>query len=309
MNHLDVGLDKGFSKTNLAVVDPDGHVLLETRIEHFDCASERSLTYEHVFQLIAHHLVPFTTYPLHCFGHVGTTRGFFDCLRSQGLDVRSLEAFNDTHLHYGLSDMPGNAITVACGSYWNAMYYDQINNVHCFAGDIWQEIPWSFSGIAFARILLEWWQDTDCPSPLRDDIVTCTGLSPRQLQDHIDPALSLDTLFPARWLALGPLVSRYANEEAVSTFLSHGTSELRHLYNQFCAQVHPPSAPMLVLGGSIWSAPIFERVQAQLIAEGIPVVRSQGNPACGAIRFRRAHPDVQLEPWARHLTVECLEDQ
>lgn len=308
MNHLDVGLDKGFSKTNLAVVDSEGHVLLETRIEHFDGASEQSLTHEHVLQQIAHHLIPFKASPLHCFGHVGTTQGFFGGLRSHGLHVQSLEAFNDTHLHYGLSDMPGNAITVACGSYWNAMYYDDANNVHCFAGDIWQEIPWSFSGIAFARFLLAWWQGTDCPSPFRDDIVACTGLSAQQLQDRIDPALSLDALYPARWLALGPLVSRYADEERVSTFLSQGTSELRHLYDRFCAQVQPPNAPMLVLGGSIWSRPIFERVQAQLEAQGIPVVQSQGNPAWGAIRFRRAHPHVQLEPWARHLTRECSGD-
>ncbi len=75
MNHLDVGLDKGFSKTNLVVVDPDGHVLLETRIGHFDRASEQYLTNEHLLQLIAHHLVPFKAYPLHCFGHIGTTQG------------------------------------------------------------------------------------------------------------------------------------------------------------------------------------------------------------------------------------------
>jgi hypothetical protein len=77
----------------------------------------------------------------------------------------------------------------------------------------------------------------DCPSPLWDDIVACTGLSPQQLQDHIDPALSLDTLFPARWLALGPLVSGYVNEERVSTFLSHGTSELRHLNVRLVSQI------------------------------------------------------------------------
>ena len=36
MNHLDVGLDKGRSKTNLVVARADGHLLLEARIEHFD---------------------------------------------------------------------------------------------------------------------------------------------------------------------------------------------------------------------------------------------------------------------------------
>ena len=36
MNHLDVGLDKGRSKTNLAVARADGQLLLEARIEHFD---------------------------------------------------------------------------------------------------------------------------------------------------------------------------------------------------------------------------------------------------------------------------------
>ena len=36
MNHFDVGLDKGRSKTNLAVARADGHLLLEARIEHFD---------------------------------------------------------------------------------------------------------------------------------------------------------------------------------------------------------------------------------------------------------------------------------
>ena len=36
MNYLDVGVDKGFSKTNLAVARADGRILLEARIEHFD---------------------------------------------------------------------------------------------------------------------------------------------------------------------------------------------------------------------------------------------------------------------------------
>ena len=36
MNHFDVGLDKGRSKTNLAVARADGQVVLEARIEHFD---------------------------------------------------------------------------------------------------------------------------------------------------------------------------------------------------------------------------------------------------------------------------------
>ena len=307
MNHLHVGLDEGLSKTNLAMIDTDGQMLLEARIDHFDREQEQRLTDEQVTYQIARHLTAFRSHPLHLFGsHVRNTQEFFTRLRAAGLDVQSLTIFNDTHGHYGLTPMPGNAVTVGCGSYWNAMYYDQENNIHCFAGDIWQEVPWSFSGIAFARFLLSWWQeaeDTDMPSLLRGEIVACAGLAPHLLRERIDPALSLAALSPARWLPLGSLVSRYTHEERVSTFLSQGVNELWQLYTRFCAQIHPLSPPLLVLGGSIWSSSIFERVRRQLEAWGITVVHSQGNPAWGAIRFRHANPAVQLEPWASHVSI------
>ncbi len=112
----------------------------------------------------------------------------------------------------------------------------------------------------------------------------------------------LDTLSPPRWLALGPLISQHANEEPVASFLTQGISQLAHLYDRFCAQVTPSSPPWLVLGGSIWSNRLFERAQGALARSGIPVMHSQGNPARGAIRFRRTNPTVQLEPWASRVT-------
>jgi hypothetical protein len=307
MSPLHVGLDEGLSKTNLAVVEADGHLLLEARIDHFDREQEQQIPDEYVTHRIAQHLAAFRSHPLHLFGsHIRNSQEFFTRLRAAGLDVRSLDVFNDTHGHYGLTTMPGNAVTVGCGSYWNAMYYDQENHVHCFAGDIWQEVPWSFSGIAFARFLLSWWQeaeDTEMPSALGEEIVACTGLAPHLLRERIDPALSLDALSPARWLPLGVLISRYLHEQRVRTFLSQGVRELQQLYTRFCVQVHPLSPPVLVLGGSIWSTPIFAHAQRQLETWGIPVVHSQGNPAWGAIRFRHANPAVQLEPWASHVSI------
>jgi hypothetical protein len=309
MNHLDVGLDKGCSKTNLAVVDADRHVLLEARIEHFDRASEQRITDERLLHTIAQHLTPFRAYPLYLFGsHVGTTRSFFDGLRAHGLDVQVLEAFNDTHMHYGLTDMSGNAVTVACGSHWNAMYYDCANNVHCLASPrgIWYDVPHRFDGIGFARFLLSWWReawDQRTLSALADEIVACTALSPQALRDTVENDPLLDTLYPARWLALGPLVSQYANEEAVAAFLDQGMRELQQLYDRFCAQVNPPRPPLLVLGGSIWSSILFERVGGALLRAGIPVRHSRGNPARGAIWFRRTNPGVQLEPWAYRVTI------
>lgn len=304
MTPLDVGLDEGLSKTNLIVVEADGSVLLEARIDHFE-PPEQQLTDEQVTQQIARHLLAFRSHPLHLFGsHIEDTREFFTRLRAAGLDVRSLDIFNDTHGHYGLTSMPGNVITVGCGSYWNAMYYTLGNHVHCFAGDIWQEVPWSFSGFAFARFLLAWWQEpanAAMPVALRERVVASTRLSPSQLRARIDPALSLDKLSPARWLPLGALVTRFIHEERVRTFLSEGVNQLALLYRRFCTQRSPLKAPVLVLGGSIWSTPIFEYAQRQLEAWGIPVVRSQGNPAWGAIQFRRANPTVQLEPWASQI--------
>ena len=136
MKQLDVGLDIGFSKVNLVVVDADQRILREAHIERID-RTGRLISDRCLLQLIAQHLIPFRAYQLHLFGsHVGTTRGFFDSLRSYGLNVQVLEAFNDTHMHYELTHMPGNVITITSGSYWNAMYYDGANNVHCFAGDI-----------------------------------------------------------------------------------------------------------------------------------------------------------------------------
>jgi hypothetical protein len=308
MNHLDVGLDKGRSKTNLAVVDADGHVLLEARIEHFDRASEQRITDERLLHAIAQHLTPFRAHPLYLFGsHVGTTRSFFDGLRAHGFDVQAIEVFTDVHNHYGLTDMPGNAVTVACGSHWNAMYYDHANNVICFASPcaIWDYLPHSFEGITFARFLLAWWReawDQGTTLPLANEILARTGLSAATLRNTVKQDPMLDTLSPPRWLALGPLISQHANEEPVASFLNQGISQLQHLYDRFCAQVTPSSPPWLVLGGSIWSNRLFERAQGALARSGIPVMHSQGNPARGAIRFRRTNPTVQLEPWASRVT-------
>ena len=58
MNNLDVGLDKGFSKTNLAVARADGHLLLETRVEHFDQTDPQPITAERLLHLIAQYLTP-----------------------------------------------------------------------------------------------------------------------------------------------------------------------------------------------------------------------------------------------------------
>jgi hypothetical protein len=282
-------------------------VLLETRIERVDRQTRQQISDEHLFDLIVRHLAPFGAHPLHIFGsHLGTTQQFFDGLRTRGLDVRVLEIFNDTHMHYGLSTMPGNAIAVGCGSYWNAMYYDHANYVHCFAGDIWRENPWSFSGIAFARFLLAWWRDkwdASTSSPLADEIVARTGLSPQALRALLDDDLSLDSLPPGCWLALGPLVSVYAARPDVARFLDQGVRQLQRFYDRFSTQVSPRDPPLLVLGGSIWSDPVFEHVQVALATAGIVVVRAQGNPAWGAVRFRRVNPRVQLEPWAYRIAI------
>ena len=308
MDLLDVGIDKGFSKTNLAVAHANGQLLLETRIEHFD-QDRRPITEERLLDLIAQQLTPFKAHPLSLFigGYVQSPRSFFDRPRGYGLDVQALEVFTDVHTHYGLTDMPGNAITVACGSHWNAMYYDPANNVICFASPcaIWDYLPHSFEGITFARFLLAWWReawDRGTPSPLADEILARTGLSPEVLRDTVEHDPMLDTLSPPSWLALGPLISQHTNEEPVASFLDQGISQLEHLYERFCAQIHPVDPPLLVLGGSIWSRALFGRAQGILTRAGIPTRHSQGNPALGAIRFRHTNPTVQMEPWASCIT-------
>ena len=114
MNHFDVGLDKGRSKTNLAVARADGHLLLEARIEHFDQLDPQPITESRLLHLIAQHLTPFKVHPLSLFlgGYLETPRSFFDGLSGDGFDIQALEVFTDVHNHYGLTDMPGNAVTV-----------------------------------------------------------------------------------------------------------------------------------------------------------------------------------------------------
>jgi len=64
MHHLDVGVDKGFSKINLAVARADGSLLLQARIEHFDQTQKPPITNERLLYLIAQHLTPFKGFPL-----------------------------------------------------------------------------------------------------------------------------------------------------------------------------------------------------------------------------------------------------
>ena len=253
MDLLDVGIDKGFSKTNLAVARADGQLLLQARIKHFGAHHMPPLTEERLLSVIAQQLTPFQAHPLSLFvgGYVQSPRSFFDRPRGSGFDVRTLEVFTDIHSHYGLTDMPGNAVTVACGSHWNAMYYDDANNVICFASPcaIWDFLPHSFEGIKFARFLLAWWReawDQGTASPLADEILARTRLSPEVLRDTVEHDPLLSTLSPLSWLALGPLISQHANEEPVASFLDQGISQLEHLYNRFCAQIHPVNPPLLV---------------------------------------------------------------
>jgi hypothetical protein len=309
MDQLDVGIDIGFSKTNLVVARVDGQLLLEARIEHFDpqhqlITEEMWFSEEQLLSEIVQSLASFKEHPLSLFvgGFIESPHSFFDRLCGSGFDIREFEAFTDVHNHYGLTDMPGNALMVACGSHWNAMYYDHANNVHWLTSSqaIWDEVPHSFEGITFARFLLTWWSQVwqqGSSSPLADEILARSGLSPAILYDTVKQDPSLDNLFPPSWLALGPLISQYADEEPVASFLDQGIRQLEHLYGLFRIQIKPAEPPLLVLGGSIWSNVLFERVQGSLTQKGIPVRRSQGNPALGAIRFWRANPTVAMDPW------------
>jgi hypothetical protein len=315
MDQLDVGIDIGFSKTNLVVTCADGNTLLEERIEHFDPELQQLIpgnlwfSEELLLSMIRERLEHFKLHPLSIFvgGYLAAPHGFFDQLRCSGFDVRTLEVFTDVHNHYGLTAMPGNALVVACGSHWNAMYYDLANNVHWFIspGAIWDEVPHSFAGISIARFLLAWWceaRQAGISSPLADEIQACSGLSPAFLYETVKQDPLLDSLFPQAWLTLGPLVSKYADEEPVSSFLDRGIKQLAHLYNLFYAQTKPVEPPLLILGGSIWSDALFERTQAALKPRGIAVQRSRGNPALGAIHFRRANPTVPMDPWGSRIS-------
>jgi hypothetical protein len=310
MDVLDIGIDIGFSKTNLVVARADGQLLLETRIEHFEAKRQQLITEELWFseeQLlseITQQLASFKKHPLSLFigGFIESPPGFLDRLHGAGFDVQTFEAFTDVHNHYGLTDMPGNALMVACGSHWNAMYYDRANNTHWFESPqaIWDEVPHSFAGITFARFLLTWWSKAwqqGISSPIADEILARSGLSPAALYDTVKQDPLLDALFPPSWLALGPLISQYADEEPVSSFLDRGIKQLEHLYDLFRTQISPVEPPLLVLGGPIWSNVLFERAQEALTQTGIPVRHSQGNPALGAIRFWRANPTVPMDPW------------
>jgi hypothetical protein len=256
MHHLNVGVDKGFSKTNLAVVHADGRLFLEARIEHFDQRHQHPITDERWLHLLAEPLIPFKELPLSFFigGCVESPRSLFDALRGSEFDVQALEVFTDVHVHYGLTAMPGNAVTVACGSHWNAMYYDQLNHVHCFASPraIWDEVPHSFEGITFARFLLAWWcqaRDQGRRSPLANEILARTGLSATALREQLEQDPMLDTLSPSRWLALGPLISQHASEEPVVSFLDQGSSSSSSSMSDFVRRSSPP-----VPHGSCWVA-------------------------------------------------------
>src|SRR5258708_20467360 len=109
--------------------------------------------------------------------------------------------------------MPGNAVTVDCGSHWNAMYYDHANNVICFASPcaIWDYVPHSFEGITFARFLLVWWGqawDRGRHSPLANEILARTGLSATALREQVEQDPMLSTPSPPRWLPLRPPISQ-----------------------------------------------------------------------------------------------------
>src|SRR2546428_3427962 len=105
MNHLDVGLDKGRSKTNLAVARADGHLLLEARIEHFDQIDPQPITDEGLLHLIAQHLTPFKAHPLSLFlgGYLETPPRFFGGLSGDGFDGPALETSPHVHTHSRLT--------------------------------------------------------------------------------------------------------------------------------------------------------------------------------------------------------------
>ena len=102
MDLLDVGIDIGFSKNNLAVAGADGQSLLETRVENFDQKHQELVTEELSFSVIIQQLAPFKAHPLSIFigGFVDAPRSFFDRLCDSGFDVRTLEVFTDVHNHY-----------------------------------------------------------------------------------------------------------------------------------------------------------------------------------------------------------------
>ena len=279
-----VGIDAGYSQMTIAVLDAGVNVVaIEHTREPLGDGHEKAAAIARLQSLLKR-LSNFNHVPVRIAGYCYEHSEVLQAFKEAGWIVEGCEALNDVVGFYGLTEMKGNAIVGGCGSFSQVVYISPENDI-CWPGeDVVAELPdWLLSGWDYATFLLD--------LSKREEYGELAWL-PKVVRE----TLGGETLESSghRWSYLGPLLVRMLGQTEVKHFFAKAVENIVKTRSILGQYITVPEAPRLVLGGgavredSLWAV-----VSDELRKQGvIDVVRVQGEPAVGLVRFANYNPNV-----------------
>lgn len=301
MGHLALGIDQGHTKTCIAITDEKQNVLYEDYSSNYDQYASNREKHRRVIIELLKGLNEFKASPLNVFiasnGYM--TRDFVDIFQSLGFATDSIEIFNDTHGHYGLTAMPGHCFMLASGTYWNLMFYDHHNDSKRLPGNIWKRLNTdglTISGYGFANCILKTYRDYKFRGINHnfihavEDQIRANGKSIRFRREQVG---YFDDV--GHFSRLSELLPKFRNLREVDLYINQALDKICLLLKVFAENIKIKNFHYLFVGGSLWSNDfLLSMLDEKARRQDIQVIRAQGNPAIGAIHIRLKNPEANI---------------
>lgn len=280
MAHRWVGVDCGFSKMGIAVLDQNGQVITAMRTykpEGDGHSRDVALARLHVLLEQMH---SFRELPVHIAGYCYDHSGVLEAFAGAGWTIVGSTALNDVVGIYGLTAMQGNVVVGGCGSWPQIIYVDEANTINWPGDDVVTELPeWLLSGHAYAELL-----DFMARKGKRAGLAWLA----REVRQRLGGSLEQ---CDHRWGSLGPLMSQMLEHPEVRRFLEKAVRAVKETRDVFWRHSMARHAPSVVLGGgAVSDERLWALLRDELQSHGVVVKRVTGEPAVGLARFAQENP-------------------
>ena len=296
MPQLILGIDQGFYKTCLAVVDQHSNIHYEDYMSYFNSSGNREEKHEYIISAILERM-PQNFRKLRSI--FIATNGYLEkeypnIFRSKGYEFEKIITFNDTHCHYGLSDMKGHCVTFANGSFSNVRYYDGHNNSLKFP-NLFNNLNLNglISGDNFSKVILEKYIDFKLKNIHSDFIAAVENYldydgSP--IYSFVDNVINNGD--KSKFIDLSRLMEDFHMIDSISCVIADAVDKIIMLYKLFIDYTQDKEIDTIILGGSIWKYTFLSDLLKQklmdeddLQVKHTKILVAEGNPALGAINF------------------------
>lgn len=305
-----LGIDQGYTKTRLALISRNDETIYtdeeETSFDSVPFVIKPNnklihLRYQERFKSILNRLKILSDMEVAVYystngglsGHYVSSQ-----LERKGLKIVNFEEFNDSHGHYGLTEMPGRCITYVCGSYYNLMYYDKYNNVTCLPDQFWDAMSWGNGLCAYliGQLILDTYAEScleNINSELTHIIESRFGSrNNKSVYQYIkEIRLKYDR---GCIMQLAPLVSRFRYLERISQYLEREIDNSLLAIRILGDHANDAEIKTVYLGGPVFNNNQFLIDKFRKKALNINLESTEGNTALGAIYFRLRNLDAEI---------------